>query len=140
MKECPNCGEVKSISAFKDHRLKSGVGNICIQCKNSGKSKKIKHRFDTEERRCQKCGKLRPIDQFEDSSLKSGYSVHCKTCRYEQAKEKALAIIEAKKNINYGVLCPRCGSHMVKRTRRSDGHKFYGCSSFPRCKGTISIE
>jgi len=140
MKECPSCGEVKSISAFKDNRLKSGVGNICIQCKNSGKSKKIKHRFDTDKRKCQKCEKLKPIKQFEDSSLKSGYSVHCKTCRHERAKEKELARKKAIKNINYNISCPRCGSHMVRRIRRSDRHKFYGCSLFPRCKGTISIE
>jgi len=31
--------------------------------------------------------------------------------------------------------CPRCGSGMVMRTRRSDGGKFWGCPKFPACKG-----
>ena len=32
-------------------------------------------------------------------------------------------------------VCPRCGSGMVSRTRRSDGGKFWGCPKFPACKG-----
>jgi hypothetical protein len=30
----------------------------------------------------------------------------------------------------------RCGSGMVRRTRRSDGRPFYGCSAYPSCKLT----
>lgn len=33
--------------------------------------------------------------------------------------------------------CPRCGSKMVLRHRRTDGHAFYGCSAYPKCKGII---
>lgn len=29
-----------------------------------------------------------------------------------------------------------CGEPMVLRTRRSDGQRFYGCSTFPRCRRT----
>jgi hypothetical protein len=36
--------------------------------------------------------------------------------------------------------CPRCGSEMRKRYRRSDSKPFYGCSQYPKCKGTINIE
>jgi DNA-binding helix-hairpin-helix protein with protein kinase domain len=35
--------------------------------------------------------------------------------------------------------CPRCGSHMVRRTARRGryaGNQFWGCSRYPRCKGT----
>lgn len=38
--------------------------------------------------------------------------------------------------------CPTCASLMVKRTARkgvSAGKQFWGCSRFPKCKGTISI-
>ena len=31
--------------------------------------------------------------------------------------------------------CPRCGSGMVMRSRRSDGGKFWGCSTYPACRG-----
>lgn len=35
-------------------------------------------------------------------------------------------------------LC-QCGGRMVVRTRRRDGHKFLGCSNFPRCRQTRSL-
>jgi len=34
--------------------------------------------------------------------------------------------------------CPRCGSQM--RLRPSTGGEFWGCSTYPRCKGTRSLE
>lgn len=37
------------------------------------------------------------------------------------------------------VLCPKCGNRMVVRSRKADGVKFYGCSTFPACNGTRSI-
>lgn len=35
--------------------------------------------------------------------------------------------------------CPRCGSAMVKRAAKQDGNAFWGCSTFPKCRGTVSI-
>lgn len=35
--------------------------------------------------------------------------------------------------------CSRCGSAMVLRTRRKDGNQFWGCSTYPRCKGTMQV-
>jgi restriction system protein len=38
--------------------------------------------------------------------------------------------------------CPACNAAMVKRTATrgdSPGSKFWGCSRFPKCRGTISI-
>ena len=32
--------------------------------------------------------------------------------------------------------CPICGKPMKLRSRRSDGAKFWGCSDFPKCRGT----
>ena len=32
--------------------------------------------------------------------------------------------------------CPKCGAIMVKRVRGSDGAPFWGCSTFPECRGT----
>jgi hypothetical protein len=32
--------------------------------------------------------------------------------------------------------CPLCGATMVKRTARAGGVPFWGCSTYPRCKGT----
>lgn len=33
--------------------------------------------------------------------------------------------------------CPTCGSPMVLRVNRNNGNQFWGCSSYPRCKGTL---
>ncbi len=36
--------------------------------------------------------------------------------------------------------CPKCNSHMVIRTARSGpstGNEFWGCTNYPRCKGTL---
>lgn len=35
--------------------------------------------------------------------------------------------------------CPRCGAEMVRRNRKSDGEPFLGCSTFPKCRGTMPL-
>ncbi len=32
--------------------------------------------------------------------------------------------------------CPRCGSAMVERTNRRANSTFWGCTTFPACRGT----
>lgn len=43
-------------------------------------------------------------------------------------------------NINFShdsvQICPRCGSRMI--LRNGSRGKFYGCSRFPRCRGTLN--
>lgn len=34
------------------------------------------------------------------------------------------------------MLCPECGSEMVLRTNREKGTRFWGCKTFPACRGT----
>lgn len=34
--------------------------------------------------------------------------------------------------------CPSCGSEMVRRTNRQNGRGFFGCSQYPRCRGTVA--
>ena len=36
--------------------------------------------------------------------------------------------------------CPYCGGEMVLRKRRGDGKSFYGCRSYPKCRGIINVE
>jgi hypothetical protein len=33
--------------------------------------------------------------------------------------------------------CPKCGKEMVKRTNGKTGDAFWGCASFPKCRGTL---
>ena len=38
--------------------------------------------------------------------------------------------------------CPRCGADMVRRTARQGlhaGRDFWGCSTFPACRGTVAL-
>src|SRR3954452_23069156 len=35
--------------------------------------------------------------------------------------------------------CPICSAAMVPRRRRSDGGSFWGCPSYPRCRGTRAV-
>ena len=36
--------------------------------------------------------------------------------------------------------CPYCGGEMVLRKRKSDGKSFYGCKSYPQCRGIVNVE
>ena len=36
--------------------------------------------------------------------------------------------------------CPKCGGEMIKRNAKSDGHEFWGCANFPRCRGTRDLD
>lgn len=36
--------------------------------------------------------------------------------------------------------CPTCGAEMRVRTNRSTGSRFWGCSTFPDCRGTAKID
>lgn len=45
--------------------------------------------------------------------------------------------------INNTPKCPKCGSTMIIRIARrgsNTGNKFYGCSKYPHCKGTIDAD
>jgi len=38
--------------------------------------------------------------------------------------------------------CPRCGASMIQRVARrgvNAGHKFWGCSQYPSCRGTLDL-
>lgn len=36
--------------------------------------------------------------------------------------------------------CPRCGAAMQQKSRRRDGAPFWGCTRYPDCRGTLSVE
>jgi restriction system protein len=35
--------------------------------------------------------------------------------------------------------CPKCAGEMMERTNRASGQLFWGCTGYPRCRGTVSI-
>lgn len=36
--------------------------------------------------------------------------------------------------------CPECGEPMRERTNQTTGEIFLGCSDYPRCRGTRSLD
>ncbi len=90
-----------------------------------------------ELRECPKCKELRSIGDFENKSLASGYSRFCSACRVRPAPHlktsKRVSVSTAASEV--GKKCPRCGSRMHLRSGRYG--KFYGCSKYPYCKGTV---
>ena len=36
--------------------------------------------------------------------------------------------------------CPYCGGEMILRKRKGDGRSFYGCKSYPACRGIVNVE
>jgi ssDNA-binding Zn-finger/Zn-ribbon topoisomerase 1 len=93
---------------------------------------------------CPKCRLVKPLLDFSDPKLESGFGRICSGCKARKVKvlpPSRLARVLPPKEIKappvYGKdKCPRCSSSMVLRTRSRDAHKFYGCSRFPKCKGT----
>lgn len=54
--------------------------------------------------------------------------------------QKCVKLLNSKqKNKNETPICSFCFSKMTERTRHVDGHKFYGCLNYPRCKFTIDL-
>ena len=35
--------------------------------------------------------------------------------------------------------CPHCGGEMVLRKRKNGGQPFYGCKSYPKCRGIVNV-
>lgn len=55
----------------------------------------------------------------------------------QQCYEKLGELLQAKSAEEPAVLCPKCGAGMVRR--KGMYGEFYGCSSFPGCRGTRPI-
>jgi len=88
-----------------------------------------------EMKECPKCKKVRDIDEFRDSSLVTGIGRICNACkglRKEPSQKHAGPAAQPSK-----ITCPKCGANMV--LRRGKYGQFYGCSRFPRCKGTVAV-
>lgn len=59
-------------------------------------------------------------------------------CSMNQKCYEALGkILQEKRKTQPEILCPKCGSEMIKRSGKYG--EFYGCSNFPGCRGTRKI-
>lgn len=73
----------------------------------------------------------------EQISRDDVYSAYTRIMEYKEkpiqtTKEHIREIEQTQKDIN-NLICPRCGGQLILRHSR-DGHSFYGCSNYPKCK------
>lgn len=54
-------------------------------------------------------------------------------------QEPALATAAVSKTSNVAPTCPACASEMIRRENRRTHEAFWGCPSYPRCRGTRVI-
>jgi len=93
-----------------------------------------------ERRQCKRCGQAKPLEEFKDENLKRGFGLICQKCKNNKNPSKSKRRSKAKGKatfIDVKVSCPRCDMPMVLRDGKYG--KFYGCSSFPRCRGTRQL-
>mgnify|MGYP005854058213 CR=1 FL=1 len=83
---------------------------------------------------CSWCKKVRDYEDFRDPSLISGYGRKCAFCKGIKSQSRKIKKKEKIGTKNKSVKCPKCDSSMI--LRKSKYGKFYGCSKFPRCRGT----
>jgi len=60
-----------------------------------------------------------------------------------KAPEQTLDTVSEQRNAPLPPTCPLCGSPMVERVAKrgkNAGNRFYGCSKYPKCKGTLGVE
>jgi len=88
---------------------------------------------------CKKCGTM-----MEELKGKFGKYYKCPGCG-ENVSEKAIKFQKAvDKSAKKGVVCSLCGAPMIERKfidkKTNKPAKFWGCSTFPKCKGTKNDE
>jgi hypothetical protein len=95
---------------------------------------------DGSVKQCGKCGVLKPAEDFKDRTLVSGAGRVCLPCKGRKKKEltkkrkESTTTAASLETSDESLTCPRCKSRMV--LRKGKFGKFYGCTRYPRCKGT----
>ena len=107
---------------------------------------KVVHRLVASQeagrtKECPRCGNLLPVDAFADSSLTTGVGRICNECkarsRTRTGPARKMKAQTSTKQATASKGCPKCGSPMVRRKGRYGA--FYGCSTYPKCRGTRRI-
>jgi len=86
-----------------------------------------------DKKECPKCKEIRETADFKDTTLIRGYGRFCRFCKSQSLASSISRPAPILSNVN----CPRCSSKMI--LRNGSKGKFYGCSRFPRCRGTKNI-
>lgn len=77
-------------------------------------------------------------DKLQNKALENTRAVRKEHVQNVEKKAEAKIRTPISKPVNSAAeaSCPRCGGEMVKRTNRKTGDTFWGCTSFPKCRGT----
>jgi predicted nucleic acid-binding Zn ribbon protein len=79
------------------------------------------------------CLRARILRYFGDAA--PARCENCSVCR----GQKSVAPRKRKKKRASGPSCPACGGEMKRRVNASS-EPFWGCATYPKCKGTVNID
>lgn len=77
------------------------------------------------------------INDLTDKIVWSSKRVHRTKNFLQNIRARCRLAYRATGNV---VRCPRCDGYMVIRENKASGNEFYGCSTFPLCKGSKQID
>ena len=83
-------------------------------------------------KKCPRCNEIKTLEDFKDPNLVTGVGKVCIDCKRTRIDEKEES--KQKNEPDEKVRCALCSSAMVLRKGRYGS--FYGCSRYPRCRGT----
>lgn len=78
------------------------------------------------------------VKKMRDQIPESTKATRSEHVQYLERKEAAKKQSASKKTAVHSgqIACPKCGKEMVKRNNGKTGDAFWGCASFPKCRGT----
>lgn len=81
--------------------------------------------------------KLTDLSEYFQISTAGAHRALSDCIMNQKCYEELGKLLQKQKEAQPEILCPKCGSEMVRR--RGKFGEFYGCSDFPRCRGTRKI-
>ena len=133
------------MSEFRDPSLKSGIGTTCKKCKKKKPKRSSYNRSNVlrqsssqvniSQKLCRKCDVPLRVGSNWTQSKKKKYDYICNTCNKSSYGSKSRRSTNSRDSSVPN--CPRCSQKMVVRTNRQNGSEFWGCSNFPKCRGTL---
>lgn len=78
------------------------------------------------------------VNRLNNNALEASRQTNRDHVRNLNNRANAPAILPSVSALkNSSTRCPRCRSSMVERSNRKSGQKFFGCSQYPKCRGTL---
>jgi restriction system protein len=81
------------------------------------------------------------LEKLRDQALENTKAMrnqHLQNLENKVAAKKQTPIQKPAVNLDQ-TACPKCGKEMLKRTNGKTGDAFWGCASFPKCRGTRKV-